>query len=420
MREQDAEAGAPNANRLREHLREQSAFPERLEGDAPLDASRGAVVFMPRENTFYNYAGPGSHAHHRRGLPSGEFVCCREILGMHAAPSGVAGKVKGKNGKLVWCRTFQSVFDAVRIMAANLPQNLRGKPLVMLWMDVFPSTDYLIPEREGRRPDGPPPRRRPVNVEPESSVGSVDVDDGVADVGDGGGDADEEAEESVADANPDPENPGWDPYYEPTFEHYPANRKKPLGDIERGVAESVAFAMMKTSLAVASRHGFILNLCSGKMCFYLRKFWKERRLAPRSELRGLGTEFPHPCARWYFKAGDYAAHVLYGDSQEPVQVVKRRSFFATRCEHGCARRSACPKCNGCLHGKLKYLCSVCNGCPHGKLKANCADCTGCPHGKLKGNCADCTGCPHGKLKYDCADCTGCPHGKLKRKCSECR
>ena len=433
MRDQDAEAGAPNAKRLREHLREQSDFPKRLRGDAPLDASRGAVVFMPSEDKFYNYAGPGSHAHHRRGLPSGEFLCCREIIWMHAAPSGVAGMVKGKNGKLVWCRTFLSVFEAVRIMAANLSHNLRDKPLVVLWMDVFPATDYLIPEREGRRPDGPPPRRRSVNVEPESSVGSVETEAGVAEgggsvgehgVGDGGGGGDggavdEEAEESVADANPDPENPEWDPDYEPTFEHDP-RRGRPLGDIEPEEAESVAFAMMKTSLEVAARHEFILNLCSRKMSFYLEKFEKAGRLAPRSRLRGFGAEFAHPCARWYFKAGNYAAHVLYGDSESPVRRETKRRFFAAKCEHGYAWRSQCPHCNGCFHGKLKYHCKVCNGCSHGRMKNMCAACNPCPHGRVKGNCVDCNGCPHGKLKRDCAKCSPCPHGRVKRDCAKCK
>ena len=151
----------------------------------------------------------------------------------------------------------------------------------------------------------------------------------------------------------------------------------------------------------------------------MEKFVEEERLAPRSRLRGFGAEFAHPCARWYFKAGNYAAHVLYGDSESPVRRETKRRFFAAKCEHGYAWRSICPTCNGCFHGKLKYNCKVCNGCPHGKLKSNCADCTGCPHGKRKDNCAKCNGCPHGKRKQDCAKCNPCPHGKVKRYCTTC-
>ena len=61
LEELDERAGRPNARAIRDHLREKAekqGHPNPLPGEPPLDASRGAIVYLPGElPIFYNYAG---------------------------------------------------------------------------------------------------------------------------------------------------------------------------------------------------------------------------------------------------------------------------------------------------------------------------------------------------------------------------
>ena len=157
----DAKAGRPNADFLRARLREKSKLTDPLPGDAPLDASRGAIVYMPGEDEFYNYAGASCNSNlHRRGLPVDIFTCCRHVFWLHAAPTHVAGMKRQWDGGYDWCSTFRSMFKTIRMITRQLPEVYRNKPVVMVWLDVFPSTDYRVPV-----------------YDVESSIGSVDITD---------------------------------------------------------------------------------------------------------------------------------------------------------------------------------------------------------------------------------------------------
>jgi hypothetical protein len=89
-----------------------------------------------------------------------------------------------------------------------------------------------------------------------------------------------------------------------------------MGDIEIDDAESVAIAMMETHLVVANEHGFTLNLCSRKMEYYLHRLLEERAeqsgIPTVSLPPAFGEYFPHPSARYDYKAREYAAYVLFG------------------------------------------------------------------------------------------------------------
>ena len=144
LKELDDFAGRPNAILIRDHLRKKAkkqGHPNLLPGEPPLDASRGAIVYLPGELPFfYNYSGWDSVDR----LPTEEFTCCKHAFWLHAAPSPVAGKTKvGDHYK--WCLTFERMFDVVEILASNRPPDMMSKPLVVLWMDLFPSTDYFVP-----------------------------------------------------------------------------------------------------------------------------------------------------------------------------------------------------------------------------------------------------------------------------------
>ena len=357
----DAKAGRPNADFLRDRLREKSKLTDPLPGDAPLDASRGAIVYMPGEDEFYNYAGASCNSNfHRRGLPVDIFTCCRHVFWLHAAPTHVAGMKRQWDGGYDWCSTFRSMFKTIRMITRQLPEVYRNKPVVMVWLDVFPSTDYRVPRSDV-----------------ESSIGSVDITDDEEEITDDeeeqwvevqleeeeeeeeeeeDDDVDEEEEEDdddhedddyedddyeddeqeddeqedeeeqeEEDPDPWPDEPEFDPD-DPdfddedddpdwTYRHYP-ERGQPMGDIEIDDAESVAIAMMETHLVVANEYGFTLNLCSRKMEYYLHRLLEERAeqsgIPTVSLPPAFGEYFPHPSARYDYKAREYAAYVLFG------------------------------------------------------------------------------------------------------------
>ena len=101
LSEYDDRVAGPNAMKIRGHL-ESKAGGHRLPGEKPpLAASRGAIVYMPGEHPdIFNYAGPDERdrQHHRRDLPSSDFVLVRDVFWMHAASSPVAGKKNGGGG----------------------------------------------------------------------------------------------------------------------------------------------------------------------------------------------------------------------------------------------------------------------------------------------------------------------------------
>jgi hypothetical protein len=361
----DAKAGRPNADFLRDRLREKSKLTDPLPGDAPLDASRGAIVYMPDEDEFYNYAGASCNSNlHRRGLPVDIFTCCRHVFWLHAAPTHVAGMKRQWDGGYDWCSTFRSMFKTIRMITRQLPEVYRNKPVVFVWLDVFPSTDYRVPV-----------------FDVESSIGSVDITDDEEEITDDEeeqwvevqleeeeeeeeeeeDDVDEEEEEEdddhedddyedddyeddeqeddeqeddeqedeeeqeEEDPDPWPDEPEFDPddpEYDDedddpdwTYGHYP-ERGQPMGDIEIDDAESVAIAMMETHLVVANEYGFTLNLCSRKMEYYLHRLLEERAeqsgIPTVSLPPAFGEYFPHPSARYDYKAREYAAYVLFG------------------------------------------------------------------------------------------------------------
>ena len=310
----DARAGRPNADFLRARLREKSKLTDPLPGDAPLDASRGAIVYMPGEDEFYNYAGASCNSNfHRRGLPVDIFTCCRHVFWLHAAPTHVAGMKRQWDGGYDWCSTFRSMFQTLRMITRQLPEVYRNKPVVMVWLDVFPSTDYRVPV-----------------YDVESSIGSVDITDDEEEITD---DEEEqwvevqleEEEEEEEEEDPwadepefDPDDPEYDDEDDDpdwTYGHYP-ERGQPLGDIEIDDAESVAIAMMETQLVVANEYGFTLNLCSRKMEYFLHRLLEERAeqsgIPTVSLPPAFGEYFPHPSARYHYKAREYAAYVLFG------------------------------------------------------------------------------------------------------------
>ena len=360
----DARAGRPNADFLRARLREKSKLTDPLPGDAPLDASRGAIVYLPGEDEFYNYAGASCNSNfHRRGLPVDIFTCCRHVFWLHAAPTHVAGMKRQWDGGYNWCGTFRRMFQTLRMITRQLPELYQNKPVVMVWLDIFPSTDYRVPV-----------------YDVESSIGSVDITDDEEEITDDEeeqwvevqleeeeeqedeeDDVDEEEEEEDddheddeqeeeeqeddeqeddeqeddeqeddedvddEDMDPWPGEPEFDPD-DPEFDdedddpdwtygHYP-ERGQPLGDIAIDDAESVAIAMMETQLVVANEYGFTLNLCSRKMEYFLHRLLEERAeqsgIPTVSLPPAFGEYFPHPSATYHYKAREYAAYVLFG------------------------------------------------------------------------------------------------------------
>jgi hypothetical protein len=256
------------------------------------------------------------------------------------------------------------MFKTIRMIARQLPEVYRNKPVVMVWLDVFPSTDYRVPRSDV-----------------ESSIGSVDITDDEEEItndeeeqwvevqleeeeeeeeeeeddvdeeeeeedddhedddyedddyeddeqeDDEQEDDEQEDEEEQEEEDPDPwpDEPEFDPddpEYDDedddpdwTYGHYP-ERGQPMGDIEIDDAESVAIAMMETHLVVANEHGFTLNLCSRKMEYYLHRLLEERAeqsgIPTVSLPPAFGEYFPHPSARYDYKAREYAAYVLFG------------------------------------------------------------------------------------------------------------
>ena len=89
--------------------------------------------------------------------------------------------------------------------------------------------------------------------------------------------------------------------------HNPRQNRR-LGHINRAVARRVALDMMGTSLEISVRHGFELNLCSGKMFYFLEELMKERGI--KSAPEGFGRNFPHPSHPFDFDPDEYAKAVL--------------------------------------------------------------------------------------------------------------
>jgi hypothetical protein len=256
------------------------------------------------------------------------------------------------------------MFKTIRMITRQLPEVYRNKPVVFVWLDVFPSTDYRVPV-----------------FDVESSIGSVDITDDEEEITDDeeeqwvevqleeeeeeeeeeeddveeeeeeedddhedddyedddyeddeqeddeqeDDEQEDEEEQEEEDPDPWPDEPEFDPddpEYDDedddpdwTYGHYP-ERGQPMGDIEIDDAESVAIAMMETHLVVANEHGFTLNLCSRKMEYYLHRLLEERAeqsgIPTVSLPPAFGEYFPHPSARYDYKAREYAAYVLFG------------------------------------------------------------------------------------------------------------
>ena len=89
--------------------------------------------------------------------------------------------------------------------------------------------------------------------------------------------------------------------------HNPRQNRR-LGHINRAVARRVALDMMETSLEISVRHEFELNLCSGKMFYFLEELMKERGI--KSAPEGFGRNFPHPSHPFDFDPDEYAKAVL--------------------------------------------------------------------------------------------------------------
>ena len=66
--------------------------------------------------------------------------------------------------------------------------------------------------------------------------------------------------------------------------------------------------MMGKSLEISVRHEFELNLCSGKMIYFLEELMKERGI--KSAPEGFGRNFPHPSHPFDFDPDEYAKAVL--------------------------------------------------------------------------------------------------------------
>ena len=461
INELDDCAGRPNALRLRNNLRDKArllghAVPPRDDDPPPpLDASRGAVVYLPGENgKAFNYSGPVSgDVHQEDPLPPGEFVLCNHGFLLHAAPTPVAGKKKRKGSNTwYWCRTFRAMFATIEMMAMNLPEDWRKKPLVVLWSDIFPSTEYRMSQVID------------INVEEEDQDDEEeDQDDEEEDQDDEEEDQDDEEE----DVNPDEVD--W------SYEDDPQNGH-PLGEIDIEVQNEVGLAMMDAIFKISLKHGFTMNLCSGKMSFYLHKLkdklMKERPLPSSSTPGGFGTKFHHPCTWGILKARQYAAYVLYGSKtkgnrvalcdspiyrlwrDDRVKFLKLGRTLQVRARAAEVKAKS-PNASAALIAKARRLRDsadrqmsglkrrwtlqrraqesrsrrmVCSACPIDHIRRNCRGCGGsriCEHDRYRRYCRECGGsaiCEHDRVRYSCRECGGasiCEHDRRRSACKEC-
>ena len=229
------------------------------------------------------------------------------------------------------------MFVTAEMISANLPHEWKTKPLVVLWADVFPSTEYFIPI-------GPPGTRAAarrgeeqvaevevveeveeaevVEEEEVEEVVEVEVEDDEDEVEDDEDDV-EDDEEAVEDddveveedeAWPDEdevEDPDWFP--DPSLWADP-QRGLPLGDIDFDVGQAVAVAMIRETLQLCVKFDLTMNMCSMKMGFFLKEFKKECGPENWKRVRsGFGCQSWHPCTWSSFRARQYAAFVLFGD-----------------------------------------------------------------------------------------------------------
>ena len=417
----DTAARVP-AGMIRAYLAAESR-PNAFKGNPCLNASRGALVFSrARRGTgldVYNYEGPGD----ARGLPD-KFELCLHVFWLHAAPPSTRhtpGQKPRKDGcGHEWVRTFQRILFAIRLLKRWADPSTRDVPLVVIWVDVFPSVEYfkrprvmIVPEVAAagdgavaaagceravvaeRAVVGAPPDDEP--LDDEENMDAV-IDD---DRGEG---MDRDDDDHVDDDDGGDEDGDEDA----TMLHNP-KLNKPLGDIPLALGKEVAVCQMLSHLRIAEEFGLVFNLCSAKMNFFLM-------MVNPPSWAGFGCVFAHPSTfvyrespRAYFNPYTYASWV---DGQ-------LARWWRLPCPHGKFRTSNCVICTGCPHGKLKRNCADCNPCPHGKRKSMCAKCNPCPHGKLKDSCVKCNPCAHGKLWYNCVKCNPCPHGKLKQNCAVC-